>query len=59
MSKVDNPELFRENIVKKFIPILGNNDLSFNIEKSVFNYAIKEANTRRIVKKWFYQRTRY
>ena len=53
MSKVDNPELFRENIVKKFIPILGNNDLSFNIEKSVFNYAIKEANTRRIVKKWF------
>ena len=53
MTKVDNPELFRENIAKKLETILEDNKLSINVEKAIFNYAIKEANSKRIVKKWF------
>ena len=52
--QITNPESFRENIRKKFAPILGSEDpiVSGNLEKAVFNYAIKEATQRKIVKKW-------
>lgn len=52
MFIVENPEEFRENVCKKLsikIP-----DLTFvkNLEKGIFNYAIKEANTKKTIKKW-------
>lgn len=53
MTKVDNPELFRKNIADKLENILNDDKLALNVEKAIFNYAIKEANSRRIVKKWF------
>ena len=52
MSKITNPDQFRENIRGKFAVILGDEKLSTNLEKGVYNYAIKEANSRKIVKKW-------
>lgn len=52
MSKIANPDQFRENIRGKFAVILGDEKLSINLEKGVYNYAIKEANSRKIVKKW-------
>jgi transcription elongation factor S-II len=53
MYAISNPTNFRENIRKKFVPILGEDTtLSLNLEIGVFNYAVKEAGIRKIVKKW-------
>ena len=52
MFKVSNPETFRKNIVNKLIPILEDEKKSINLEKGIYNYAIKEANNRKIIKKW-------
>lgn len=50
--KIKSPETFRENIRAKLTPILGDEKMAINLEKGVFNYAIKEANTHKIIKKW-------
>jgi len=34
------------------LTIIGDDNLSINLEKGVFNYAIKEANSKKIIKKW-------
>lgn len=52
LSKIDNPELFRSNIRTKINEILKNEKNSSNLEKGVFNYSLKEADQRKIVKKW-------
>lgn len=52
LSKIDNPELFRSNIRSKLNEILKNEKNSNNLEKGVFNYSLKEADQRKIVKKW-------
>ena len=49
---ISNPEIFREKIRNKLTPILDDEIISLNIEKGVYNYAIKEANSRKIIKKW-------
>lgn len=50
--KIKSPESFRQNIRSKLIPIIGNEKMAINLEKGIFNYAIKEANSYKIVKKW-------
>ena len=50
--KIENPELFRSNIKKKIDEKLQNEKNSSNLEKGIFNYALKEADQRKIVKKW-------
>lgn len=52
MYKISNSENFRNNIRTKLIPIIGDDNLCTNLEKGVFNYAIKEANSKKIIKKW-------
>lgn len=54
MSKITNSETFRTNIRNKLKEILHQDDevCSTNLEKGVFNYAIKEAGRKKIVKKW-------
>ena len=62
MTSISNPEVFRENIQKKLADILliiFNSNASttcvhsaINLEKGIYNYAIKEATQRKIVKKW-------
>jgi len=52
MLKISNPEEFRKNIVDKIQEILIDEKKSTNLEKGVFNYSIKEANNRKIIKKW-------
>lgn len=49
---ISNPEVFRKNICDKLMPILEDEVMVINLEKGVFNFAIKEANSRKIVKKW-------
>jgi transcription elongation factor S-II len=50
--KVKNPESFRANIRKKLDTILENEKNSVNLEKGIFNYTLKEAEQRKIIKKW-------
>lgn len=54
MNKITNSETFRTNIRNKLKEILREDDdiSSTNLEKGVFNYAIKEAGRKKIVKKW-------
>ena len=52
MHKISNPETFRKNVVDKIGEVLEDEKNSINLEKGVFNYAIKEANSRKIIKKW-------
>ena len=48
--KIENPELFRSNIRKKIDEKLQNEKNSSNLEKGIFNYTLKEAEQRKIVK---------
>jgi len=52
LRKIDNSELFRSNIRKKLDETLHNEKNSINLEKGIFNYTLKEADRRKIVKKW-------
>ena len=52
MYKIHSPDNFREKIRTKLASIIEDATISTNLEKGIFNYAIKEANTRKIVKKW-------
>ena len=52
LKKIENPELFRENIRKKLEVTLANENNALNLEKGIFNYALKEADQRKVIKKW-------
>lgn len=52
MRVIQQPERFRENIVKKINAKLDDELMSRNMEKGIYNYAIKECNSKKIIKKW-------
>ena len=52
MHKVANPPLFRNNVQEKLKEIIADEKNAVNLEKGVYNYAIKEANNKKIIKKW-------
>jgi len=56
MRTIQCPEVFRENIAKKLEQLIGLVDddgaASRNMEKGIFNFAIREASLRKVVKKW-------
>ena len=54
MQTINEPEIFRANIVAKIQVILGDEDgiASRNLEKGIFNFAIRDAISRKVVKKW-------
>jgi transcription elongation factor S-II len=52
LHKIENPDNFRANIRKKLNEKLDDEKASLNLEKGIFNYALKEAEQRKIVKKW-------
>ena len=49
---ISNPENFRANVCSKIDAKLGDKRASENLEKGIFNYALKEADRRKIIKKW-------
>jgi transcription elongation factor S-II len=51
-KKIANPDQFRLNIRTKLSEIIENEKHSTNLEKGIFNYALKEATNRKVVKKW-------
>jgi len=50
--KITDSTLFRENIRKKLGIILNDDKKALNLEKGIFNYSLKEASLRKVVKKW-------
>jgi transcription elongation factor S-II len=52
MPIIENPEIFRSNIKSKLVDLLQDDKYSGNLEKGIFNYALKEAAMRKVVKKW-------
>lgn len=52
LRKIENHTLFRENITKKLNIILKNDKHSMNLEKGIYNYSLKEATRRKVIKKW-------
>jgi transcription elongation factor S-II len=52
IRKISDPVLFRENIRKELSLILNDDKHSLNLEKGIFNYSLKEATLRKVVKKW-------
>jgi DNA-directed RNA polymerase subunit M/transcription elongation factor TFIIS len=52
IRKIENPDTFRANVRQKLDGILENEKNSANLEKGIFNYTLKEADRRKIVKKW-------
>jgi len=60
-SIISNPPVFRNNFQRKLLASLVSSTetvcgkkekLATNLEKAIFNYAIKEATSRKIIKKW-------
>ena len=46
------PKIFRANISRHLGTLLSNESIGENVEISIFNYTIQEAQTRQIIKKW-------
>lgn len=49
---IHTPTQFRKNVVENINNYVKNNKKSINIEKSIFNFTIKDATQKKIVKKW-------
>jgi len=52
LRTITNPEKFRANIREKLNKKINNSQCSLNLEKGIFNYSLKEAEQRKIIKKW-------
>lgn len=52
MKAIDNSTDFREGIVANLNNKIKNDKLSKNLEKGIFNYAIQQADDKKILKKW-------
>tara|TARA_B100001027_G_C16265055_1_gene331549 strand:- start:2202 stop:2720 length:519 start_codon:yes stop_codon:yes gene_type:complete len=49
---VHNPELLRKKAVEEINKYLNNNKKSLNIETGIYNFSIKIADERSVIKKW-------
>jgi len=52
LLKIENSETFRDNIKQKINILLKNEKNSSKLEKGIFNFALKEASNRKVVRKW-------
>jgi DNA-directed RNA polymerase subunit M/transcription elongation factor TFIIS len=52
MRIITNPEEFRNNIRAKLNEKLLHDKNSLNLEKGIYNYSLKEATNRKVIKKW-------
>lgn len=52
MYSITNPISFRQNVATKLETVLQDEKSAINLEKGIYNYAIKEASNRKIIKKW-------
>ena len=52
LKQILNPTSFRTNIRSKFIVIIPNEKICNNLEIAIYNYAIREATQKKIIKKF-------
>jgi len=52
MRNIANPTEFRKNISNRLNTLIEDDTLCINAERGVFNYSLKEASTKKIIKKW-------
>ena len=52
MRIIEDPETFRSKIVEKLNEIVEDNKISKNLEIGIYNYTIKDATLRAVIKKW-------
>ena len=50
--QIHNPIEFRKNVVVKLNKIIKNKKMSNNLEKGIFNFAIKISKEKNVVRKW-------
>lgn len=51
-TTIQNSTQFRNNIRQKFLEILEDDRIANNLEIAIYNYAIREATTKKIIRKW-------
>jgi len=49
---VHNHKEFRQKVGENIEKFIGNKKISINIEKGIYNYAIKKAKNKKVVRKW-------
>lgn len=52
MTTVTDPTQFRENIRKRLNKIIRKKQITENLEKGIYNYAIQTAKDKKVVRKW-------
>lgn len=52
MRTITDSESFRTKVCNKLNEILNDENASLNLEKGIYNYSLKEADRKKIVKKW-------
>ena len=52
MRKIQNPDEFRDNVRLQLNKMIDNDVKSKNIERGIYNFALKECSDRKVVKKW-------
>ena len=52
VSTTESANKFRKNLSLRFGQIIGDKSKAVNLEKGIFNYSIREAKSRKVVKKW-------
>jgi transcription elongation factor S-II len=52
MKSITNSKQFRDNIVIRIDNVVKDKNIALNLEKGIFNYCLKKAEERDVVKKW-------
>jgi transcription elongation factor S-II len=52
MRVIEDHETFRKNISNTFTKLVNNDKTRINIEKGIYNYALKEATNNKELRKW-------
>jgi transcription elongation factor S-II len=51
-NPIVNPDKFRENVREKILAFFSKPSYSENLERGIYNWALKEAKNRKVVKQW-------
>ena len=49
---ISNHEEFRTNVANQIEKFIDNKNMAINIEKGIFNYSIRKAKSKNVVRKW-------
>lgn len=50
--KINDPDIFRENVINKLNTIVNNKKICENLEKGIYNYTLKVCEEKNLLKKW-------